>query len=33
MEFCNKGMVQADPSPPIMVKDHKLTILFFGTLP
>ena len=28
MEFCNKGMVQADPTPPpppVMVKDHKFT--------
>ena len=33
MEFCNKGMVRADtPPPPVMVKDHKITILF-GTLP
>ena len=31
MEFCNKGIVRADP-PPVMVKDHKMTILF-GTLP
>ena len=33
MEFCNKGMVRADPPPPVMVKDHKMTIYFFGTLP
>ena len=30
MEFCNKGMVRADPPPPpVMVKDHKMTV-FFG---
>ena len=32
MEFCNKGMVWADPSPPVMVKDNIFTFLFFGTL-
>ena len=32
MEFCNKVMVWANPlPPPVMVKDHTLTI--FGTLP
>ena len=30
MEFCNKGMVRADP-PPVMVKDHKFT--FFLPFP
>ena len=30
MEFCNKGMVRADPPPPpVMVKDHKFTFFFF----
>ena len=34
MEFCNKGMVRADPPPPpVMVKDHKMTVFFGGTLP
>ena len=28
MEFCNKGMVRADPPPPVMVKDHKFTFIF-----
>ena len=34
MEFCNKGMVWADtpPPPPVMVKDHKITI-FLGPFP
>ena len=32
MEFCNKGMVRADPPPPVMVKDHKMTI-FLGPFP
>ena len=33
MEFCNKGMVRADPPPPpVMVKDHKITI-FLGPIP
>ena len=29
MEFCNKGMVRADPPPPVMVKDHKITVFFW----
>ena len=33
MEFCNKGMVQADPAPPqVMVKDHIFTF-FLGPFP
>ena len=28
MEFCNEGMVQADPSPPVMVKDHIFTFFY-----
>ena len=32
MEFCNKGMVWADPPPPVMVKDHTFTF-FLWTLP
>ena len=32
MEFCNKGMVRADP-PPVMVKDHKITMYFLGPFP
>ena len=31
MEFCNKGMVQADPlpPPPVMVKDHIFYFFFW----
>ena len=32
MEFCNKGMVRADPPPPVMVKDHKFTFFFYPSL-
>ena len=31
MEFCNKGMVRADP-PPVMVKDHKFTFFLDPSL-
>ena len=33
MEFCNKGMVRADPPPlPVMVKDHKFTFFLDPSL-
>ena len=32
MEFCNKGVVWADPPHPVMVKYH-IFVIFFGTLP
>ena len=33
MEFCNKGVVRADPPPPpVIVKDHTLTIFLDPSL-
>ena len=32
MEFCNKGMVRADPPHPVMVKDHKFTFFLDPSL-
>ena len=33
MKYCNKGIVRADPlPPPVMVKDHTLTIFFNSSL-
>ena len=32
MEFCNKGMVRADPPLPVMVKDHKFTFFLDPSL-
>ena len=33
MQFCNKGMVRADPPPSYGQYDHKITIFFFGPFP